>query len=73
MGIDGTTMIPLNHKTILYQILFKTSIPTRFACRIATNAANYMILVAFERSDCHLSNDGQDSKFDQLDGKLHQN
>ena len=46
-------------------------LPTRYNCRIATNEANCMILVAFERCDSALSIHGQDLKFGAFDGKLY--
>ena len=56
---------------ILRLITSNKSITTRYSCKIPTNEANYMILIAFERSDSALSNDGQDLNFGAIDGKLH--
>ena len=56
---------------ILFQITLNKSIPARYTCKIATNGANYMILIAFERYDSVLSNHGRDLKFGAFDGKLH--
>ena len=73
MANNGTTIINTFHNMILSQSPSKTSIPTRYDCRIATNGANWMIFVAFERSNYTLWNDGQDLQFDASCGKLHSN
>ena len=68
--VYATTIIIWYYNMILIQITLNKSIPARYACKIAINGANYMILIAFERYDAVLSNDGPDLKFGAFDEKL---
>ena len=71
MANNNTTIIIPHPTVILCQITSNKSTSTRYNCKIATNEANYMILVAFERSNSALSKDSQDLRFGEFDGKLH--